>query len=85
MLKGNNRLVFNQATMMEIVDFYLRNKMLNKDELGAVVNGVETDRDGMFVISIGEPDPKVAAPAFPPDWNASGDPPSGGTSGGRLR
>lgn len=32
MMKGNNRLVLNEATMMEIVQYWLDNKMLNKDE-----------------------------------------------------
>lgn len=31
-MTGNNEMVLNEATMMEIVQFWLNNKFLNKDE-----------------------------------------------------
>ena len=32
MMPGNNSLVLNQATMQEIVQYWIDNKMINKDE-----------------------------------------------------
>jgi len=56
MLKGNNELVLNTATMMEIVQFYLNNKLLNKDEHSPTVTGFALNRshalDNTFVVSL---------------------------------
>jgi hypothetical protein len=37
MLKGSNRLVLNESAMIEIVQYYLENKLLNKDERSPTV------------------------------------------------
>lgn len=37
MMKGSNSLVLNEGTMIEIVQFWLNNKLLNKDEPAPVV------------------------------------------------
>ena len=60
MLKGNNRLALNQATMREIVQYWITNKMLNKEEASPVVTDVEmgrlgSERGDLFIVSLGEP------------------------------
>lgn len=45
-MKGNNSLEFNEATMMEIVQYWLDNKFLNRDETSPKVAGVWVDTFG---------------------------------------
>lgn len=56
MMKGNNEMVLNTATMMEIVQYYLNNKLLNKDEHAPTVTGFALNRshalDNTFVVSL---------------------------------
>lgn len=51
-MKGSNELRFNVATMEEIVQFWLNNKWLNKNEPGPQVTLVEQQADGMFRVAI---------------------------------
>jgi hypothetical protein len=58
MLKGNNELVLNTATMIEIVQYYLNNKLLNKDEHAPKVTNFAMSRgnslDNTFVVSLAD-------------------------------
>ena len=38
---GNNSLTLNEATMIDIVQYWLDNKLLNKDEKSPTVKGVK--------------------------------------------
>jgi hypothetical protein len=58
LLKGHNRLVLNTATMNEIVQFYLDNKLVNRDEsspkvinFASAAHGRYAD-EGMFEVSL---------------------------------
>ncbi|CAN1721978.1 conserved protein of unknown function [Hyphomicrobium sp. 1Nfss2.1] len=55
-MKGNNEMVLNTATMMEIVQYYLDNKLLNKDEHSPTVTGFALNGraplDNTFVVSL---------------------------------
>lgn len=44
-MTGTNSIEFNEATMIEIVQFYLDNKMLNKDELSPKVVSVRPTKE----------------------------------------
>ena len=61
MLKGNNSLVLNTATMIEIVQYWIDNKALNKEETLPIVSNVEAasggryDDKGTFTVTLTEP------------------------------
>lgn len=65
-MKGNNRLVLNTATMIEIVQYWLNNKLLNADEPRPTVTAVaplsSSGRyadDGMFEVSLSTDEEKA--------------------------
>lgn len=51
-MTGTNEMRFNTASMIEIVQFYLDNKLLNKQEPGPMVTHVEEDSAAMFVVQL---------------------------------
>lgn len=51
MIRGSNELRFNGATMCDIVQFWLENKWLNKQEPGPQVLEV-SESNGTFAIKI---------------------------------
>lgn len=52
---GSNKIKFNEATMIQIVQYYLDNKLLNKDEKSPKVSSVKGESsEGMFTISLSE-------------------------------
>lgn len=49
---GSNSLVLNEATMIEALQYWLTNKVLNKDELAPKVTGISTNNYGEFKVSV---------------------------------
>ena len=56
MIRGSNELRFNGATMCDIVQYWLDNKWLNKQEPGPQVLAVE-ESNGTFTIKIEQGNP----------------------------
>ena len=48
---GNNEFHFNESTMIEIVQYYLDNKLLNKDECSPTVKAVQRS-EGFFRVLV---------------------------------
>jgi len=44
---GSNTIIFNQATMIEIVQYWITNKMMSKDEPSPAVHSVKATNVGM--------------------------------------
>ncbi|HSC56994.1 MAG TPA: hypothetical protein VLC51_07300 [Nitrospira sp.] len=60
-MTGRNSIEFNEATMIEIVQYWLDNKFLNKDERSPTVMSVAWDASsGMFPVQLETKQPKAA-------------------------
>lgn len=49
---GNNSLILNEATMIEALEYWLVNKVLNKDEPSPRITAVSADNFQQFKVSI---------------------------------
>lgn len=60
-MTGRNAIEFNEATMIEIVQYWLDNKFLNKDEHSPTVMSVSRDASsGMFPVQLETKQQKAA-------------------------
>lgn len=62
-MKGNNLLYLNTATMIEIVQYWLDNKFINKDEsapsvVHVCVSSPQRDLNDMFKVELASKDDK---------------------------
>ena len=53
-MTGSNEMRFNTATMIEIGQYWLDNKLLNKQEQGPMVTHVEEDNVAIFKVLLEE-------------------------------
>jgi len=65
-MKGANSMNLNQATMCEAIEYWLTNKVFNKDENSPIVSGVKelSQRGEGFEIKLSENDAKTGTGAL---------------------